>query len=91
VEIETGQVDTYYPAMTKTVRKTNYQHDLTRLALTAGSSRFEAAVALIAQTHARDAQDVQAGRIAAEQLGFFSREFVKSLKLHFPEDRVTSR
>jgi len=90
-EIETRQVDTYHAAMIKNVRNADHQHDLTRLASTAGSSRFEAAITLIAQSHALDARDVQEGRMAADQLGFFSRQFVKSLKLHFPEDRVTSR
>jgi hypothetical protein len=46
-------------------------------------------MAMIAQSHALDAQDIHEGRIKADQLGIFSREFVKSLKLRFPGDRAS--
>jgi hypothetical protein len=91
VEFETRQVGTYHLVMTNIVHKTRDQHDLTKLASAADSWGFEAATVLIAQSHALDAQDVQEGRMTADQLGFFSRQFVKSLKLHFPEDRASSR
>jgi len=75
--------------MSRNVRAAENRRQLASLASTSDADRFATAMALIAKTHESDARDVREGRLAADQLGFFSRKFVKSLKLHFPDKKDT--
>lgn len=75
--------------MTKHVRTSKICRRLTSLTSTSGLSRFDEVMVLIARSHALDAQHIQKGQMEADELGFFRREFVKSLKLSFPEDRAS--
>ena len=49
------------------------------------SERFDALMAEAAKTRALDRRDVREGRISPQALCWFSREYVQSLRLVFPD------
>lgn len=49
------------------------------------NERFDAAMAEIAKTRELDRLDVRSGRISPLALSWFTREYVQSLTLIFPE------